>query len=801
MSGRGRRLATLFLILAGILAGGRWAAGFLADRLWEAAISQGAAVAGSRRALLEAGLELGVIAIAAGWLLLHLTLAARIALPTRPNPTEPDARLWPRTVPRWILPGVALVTAMLAGSGGSHLAGPLQLMLDGVPTGVRDPLLEEDLGSFVGRFPLWSGLQHISVVLCVLTLVGVGLLYLAGGLIRRRGKRIQVSLRAKGQLAILLAVLALALAWGASLEPVRLAAGLRGPVRHSEFMLQTTMAYLQTGVGAAAAVLSLLWWIRVRGAVALLFWVMFGLARLGAALLPLHPNQTIADPVWRNEARRLDSIAFAIAPTDDPFVPSSPAGAVPVTLWDETVVVRAGLGSVVHRGWIVPPVRPSETALPPPVPVWLGLLDDGRSGAILAQSDDRTANSGAPLFWQAGAPEPGMALRGYRAFEPSEAVVRPGAPRATISRDSTKAGVPATGLFRRLILAWAWQAPAVLTASSGSRVGWRLDPGVRLRSVAPFAHWSTPRIRWVDNRLTWQSDGMLVVDGFPASTRIPWGSGSAALVRSSFMGIVDAGTGSVRIFQRDPADSLASAWTRINAPLVEPPSAIPPRLRALEPYPAELAMAQARVIGAAAWQAGTLEVLRSAGVSIESPGGGERVISYLRPGTQLLGAILVLRRTPGGDSLRLVRLDSLPPIESAAALRQRWERFPYEQMVRDSVLAAGATFRTGAVRYALTAEGPMAYQPAWSEGPAARPRLILVNLALGPRLGTGRNLAEALRNLRGEISPPPVGAGSQAILDDVRRWWQRADSALKRGDLEGVGRALNQLRELLERQP
>lgn len=799
MSGRGRRLAIIFLIVGGTLAGGRWAAEFFAERLWESHLSSAAALAGARRALIEAGLELGFIALTAGWLLLHLNLAARTALPVRAPPGEAVTRLWPRAIPRWTISASALVLGVLAGSGGSRMAAAFQLMLDGAPLGVNDPLLEEDLGKFLGSFPFWSAVQERAVIGALLALGGAAGLYLAGGLIRRSGRRIGVSVRARGQLAILVAVLALTLAWGASQEPLRLAAGLRGPIRHPEFLLQATMAYLRSGVGAAAAVLSLLWWVRVRGAVAFLFWVMFGLATLGAEALPLHPDLAQRDPVWRSESRRLDSVAFGLGLTADR--PASPApGAVRVSLWDEEVVVRSGLGAVVHRGWLVPAMRPSAPRLPAPEPVWFGLRDNG-TAALLVESDDRPAGSGAPLFWTADRPEPGPALEPYRILRAADLAIRPGAPRIVLSRDSGAAGMRVGSLPRRLMLAWAWQAPGVVTAPGQSRVGWRLDPGVRLRSLAPFAHWSTPRIRWVENRVVWQSDGILVADGFPASTRVPWGNGSASLVKSSFMGVVDAASGAVRIFQRMAGDSLARAWARISAPLIEPPSRIPAQLRELEPYPPEVAVAQARVLQDAAWGVGALEFLHGTALSTESPGGSERIISYLRPGSQLVGSLLILRRTAAGDSLRLFDLDSFPPVESAAALRQRWERFPYQQMVRDSVPAAGAGFRSGAVRYTMTSEGPLAYQPAWAEGPAARPRLVLVNLALGPRLGTGRTFQEALQNLRGEISPSPVGRTSQALLDEMRRWWQRADSALKRGDLDALGRALSQLRELLERQP
>ena len=121
----------------------------------------------------------------------------------------------------------------------------------------------------------------------------------------------------------------------------RLAAGMRGPVRHPEFLLQAMMAYLQSGVGAAAAVVSLLWWVRIRGAIALLFWLLFAVARIGSELLPLHPDLAMTDPVWRSEARRLDSIAFGMTPREyDPArLPAAPA--IVPSLWDDSVAARA----------------------------------------------------------------------------------------------------------------------------------------------------------------------------------------------------------------------------------------------------------------------------------------------------------------------------------------------------------------------------------------------------------------------------------------------------------------------------
>jgi hypothetical protein len=124
-------------------------------------------------------------------------------------------------------------------------------------------------------------------------------------------------------------------------------------------------------------------------------------------------------------------------------------------------------------------------------------------------------------------------------------------------------------------------------------------------------------------------------------------------------------------------------------------------------------------------------------------------------------------------------------------------------MLRDSIIAAGAALDSGRVRYALAQEGVVAYQPVWSVSSTERPQLVMVNVALGRKngdmqIGTGRTLAEAWRNLQNLVSPGPVGAAADAILEQVRLLLRLADSARKRGDLQERERLLNELRDLIE---
>src|SRR5262249_1966426 len=150
----------------------------------------------------------------------------------------------------------------------------------------------------------------------------------------------------------------------------------------------------------------------------------------------------------------------------------------------------------------------------------------------------------------------------------------------------------------------------------------------RLSAIAPFVHWTAPRPRLLGTALFWQSDGLLSASLFPSSTRVEWGTGRSSLLRSALLGLVDAASGEVRLFQRRPEDSLAAAWARITRPLIDPASAIPPGLQQHEAYPEELLLAQAKVLEGKAWKAGRLERLPT-GTGIlppALPGGSEHVV-------------------------------------------------------------------------------------------------------------------------------------------------------------------------------
>jgi uncharacterized membrane protein (UPF0182 family) len=796
MSGRGRRIAFVLVAVALVLALGRWGALFLSERLWEASVSEAAALAGARRALFSLGLEIAGILVGVLWCLLHFTAAARVALPDRAPPEADRTRVWPSKLPRWALPAAALVLGALAGSGTGVWRDEILLALDGAAMGVRDPLLGEDLGRFLGAIPVRFHFQGMALRLTLLALAGVVGLHLAGGTIRFVERRLWISPRARAHLALLLALLALTLAWGRALEPYRLAVGERGPLLPSAFLLSRSVTAVQTGLGAGAAVVTFLWWVRMRGIIAAAIWGLFGVGLIAGRLVPLRGGQALADPDWRATSRRLDSVSFGLSGLSDSTVGLEPAAALAPTLWDESLLpaaLGADSGGLEGVGRAVLDLPGGGAS-----PVWLVLRSRSGGGrSLLALSDAEVSPAGGPLFWRAGDTVPAPGDVAFRELPPD--LIRPHAPAVAVG--SGIRGVPLESWSRRLVLAWALQTPEAFRAPDSANVGWRLDPRGRLLAVAPFAHWETPRARLIDDDLVWESIGVLSAPAFPASIRVAWLDKEVGLVRPSLLGLVSASSGVVRLIQRDPADSLAAAWARITAPLIEPPGAMPVQLRGRLGPSESAAAVRARVLEGPAWSLGRVPGPRTSAIAPPLPvaGGMASVIPFITPEGCEIRTVMLTSGEARGDVVHVVQVDSLRALECPGALAQRWERFPFQNQLADSIHASGGELKAGDIRYLPTAEGISAYQPAYAlpQG-GGRATLVMVNVALGKRLGAGRTLAEAWRNLRGEVSPTAPGTSSQLILDSARSWMRRADSALRRGDLRELGVALQYLRELLD---
>jgi hypothetical protein len=104
------------------------------------------------------------------------------------------------------------------------------------------------------------------------------------------------------------------------------------------------------------------------------------------------------------------------------------------------------------------------------------------------------------------------------------------------------------------------------------------------------------------------------------------------------------------------------------------------------------------------------------------------------------------------------------------------------------------------VRYAQLQDGLIAYQPVWAIDRGGAPAMVLVTVANGERLGAGRSFAEAWSSSQGELSGLLRLSDDSAARVEALRWLREADSALRRGDLVGFGRAFAALKSVLERE-
>jgi hypothetical protein len=792
-----RRLVLGVLVGVGLLFLGRFGAVFVTERLWEAEVSGPAALVGTRFALLRIGLELLGVGSALAWFLANFLAATRATERHGSGPPR-VGQLGGRAF-RWIAVGAAVVIGVTIGSGTRAWLFPVLLAWTGVSYGVPDTLLQRDLGMFVGRLPLWALLHQRALALVVLGLLGVGAIALLGGALKVRERRVSLAPPLRGHFALLVAALALLIAWRLALTPYLLAATRSSSLGPAEYLLRVTVAQVQTAFAATAAFLTLLSGFRARLVVALGGWVGLGLAALAGSLLV--EGRSTGAPLAAVELatlRRVDSVGFGIAWSPaDPY--ATPAGLGPA-LWDEDA-----LGGLVETDSArVPDLSVGSVPLGDRTArVWFALRPlPGGDVSVLAVADDRTGPGGGPVSLRAGDSVFSPGLVPYLTLQRSHA--RPGAPPYVLG--PSVGGVALSSALRRVAIGWALQVGEVLGADPADRLAWRLEPARRLEGVAPFVEWSRARGHVVGGEMHWLSDGFLTVERFPSSREVTWRGRAVRFARAAFVGVVAARTGEARVFLRADADSLAHVWGRIAAPLVEPAAALPPWLAAEVGLPREQLAAQAQVLQGDAWLG---RPVARFGRSLYPLDSLAALGTWLDPVTvPFLGlsgldvtGVLAGPSRPQSLATRLTTADSALAPPAPRELQQRWDRFPFFQQIRDSIRAAGSEHQAGLIRYGTRGDTILAYQPNYAVGPRGRSVLILVNVALGERLGAGRSYQEAWENLRGVTAPSPVAADLGGRLEQAREWMERAQAALERGDLEEFGRAFNFLRDILRGGP
>ena len=765
-----------FLMAAGllvlVLVGGRWLALETSERAWAATFSGGAVLNDVRHlARLLRGL---VLLFSIAWATANVFTVYRaigsVQMPHRLGDLEIV-----EAIPQRVLFGLTLTTGIIGGIILSWGTGDWwrTAMLAAAPPhfGVMDPILGRDLGFYVGVLPWRSTLQSQAMAMTAGAAAVTALLYAGMGSLRVQRGRLHTSDHARSHLAVLLACLALVIAWGAALDPAELVAGLHGEVDEAQLAVRVPGGPFVAAVAAATAVASLAWGWRDRPNLIIGGWAALILAVTGCYLvLPgvVRASRTGDGSSLARQRAALERRAFALTPLEEgapPSVPSPGGAAQGLPLWD------AG--------------RVGRVAGAPPIAVTLW---PGRAGSPAWLIAPIAAHGAPRLAIETGT---GLALRTVAAdtavwFGPGSDTPEFAVASPTAWPALRRSGIALAGTWRRAALAWALQGPELARAETdGLVLLWRRDVVDRLERLAPFARFGVPTPTLEDGVLWWVSWGYVASGAFPLVRSLPWRDRPVRYVRAGLVGAVHAATGETHVWLAPGHDSLAAAWARRFVPLVEPPQRIPAAVLGALPYPPEqFQLAAAELIRAGGEEDSAVWALRPRRpFQVATPDLWTGIAFEAGTPARFVG-LLAGAMTPEGPQLRVWR-PGAP------------ERLPAE-LVGSSETAPGElriwrTERRGEEDL-LTVQAQFG-DVAGSEAP---PRLTQVYLSLGERTGAGPTTAAAMRVLvtgGAYLAPPDTSLAGR--WERARHLAAQADSALAAGDVEAFGRLYRELVRLL----
>jgi len=795
-----------------VLVGGRWLALEIAERAWAASVPGGEVyVVGHDVARLVSGL---ILLLTIGWGTGNVFLVYRaigsVQLPRRLGDLEIV-----EAVPQRVLLGGTLTTGLVfgfllaLGTGDWWMAA--RLASHAPRFGVADPLLQRDLGFYVGQLPWLERMQGLFLRASVTGTILVALLYLGMGSLRFRRWLPQTSAHARGHLGLLLAATALALAWGAVLDPAETVAGLHGALDQGTLEVRLPGAAFVTALATVATIISLVWAVRDRPALLVASWsALLGAVAIVFLVVPAvwHGAAPDTDATFVAERTRLERLAYgteSLADGAPPAWPTTEAAVLALPLWDAGRVGAAtarrapqllgphsqvaGIGLSVHghdgsrASWLVAQMPDLEAlAHVQPAPQWTDL----HRGSW--------AHAGRPVV----AVEADSGLRfASLATRDSAAWFGPGFREfAVVAADSWPAlrasGIALAGSWRRTALAWALQSPELTRKETdGLLVLWRRDVVERLQRLAPFAKFDVPAPLVADGTLWWVAYGYLESEAFPLVRRLEWQGRPLRYLRAGLVGAVSAASGETRLYLTPGADSLAATWARVLDPLVQPSESLPAALRSQLPYPRQAFRIAAALVtpartDSAAWLPRPRDPFEVVAPVTEA-GAETRVWTAqgFETGTpREVTALVAATIGPQGPELfawrpsPTVRLPGVlvgsPQPPTAPGVLRLWN-------VGGLLFSAQALFN----------------EPV-SGGPPAG--IDAVFLTWSDRRGQGATPWAALRDLlaagRGEHLAADTSLAAR--WQEARRLAAQADAALAAGDLEAFGRYYRQLTQLLD---
>jgi uncharacterized membrane protein (UPF0182 family) len=392
-------------------------------------------------------------------------------------------------------------------------------------------------------------------------------------------------------------------------------------------------------------------------------------------------------------------------------------------------------------------------------------------------------------------------------------------------------GIPIGSLWRRLLFAVTLRSREILFTSyltPESRILMRRSLGERAPRIAPFLRYDRdPYLVIHGGRLLWIQDAYTTSDRYPGARP----TGRLNTLRNAVKVVVDAYDGTTRFYAALPDDPILGAYARIFPDLFQPLDALPAELRTHLRYPEDLFRIQADVLSTYHMQDPQVFYNREDlwSMPLERGGGRETaadpVYTMLRfePGTPP-EFVLMLPFTPRGKDNMIALL--VAHCDVGRAGRRQLALFPKQELVYGPRQIEARIDQDAAISQQLTLwsqrgsnvirgdllvvplAGTLLYvEPLYLQADqGALPELKRVIVAHAERIEMGVDLDDALsRLLGGTEGAPPADPGAApsvvSALSPAARALEQirtAEAALQRGDWLAHGRAMQELRQLLE---
>lgn len=406
-------------------------------------------------------------------------------------------------------------------------------------------------------------------------------------------------------------------------------------------------------------------------------------------------------------------------------------------------------------------------------------------------------------------------------------------------------GIEIGGFFRRLVFAYRYRDVNLLISGlidGDSKILIKRDLESRVRTAAPFLSYDgDPYAAVVNGRIVWIWDAYTTTDLYPYSSRIALSQatnndlrGTVNYMRNSVKAVVDAYDGTLTFYVVDPEDPIIRVWRSAFPDLFTDASEAPDDLVAHFRYPENLIEVQAFQYGryhvtdvpaffnnSERWAvppALPAQVrVRAQGshrpyyVLMKLPGDQEEEFVLFMPLTPTNRPNMVAYMTGGSDpgeygKTRVFEFPTGVNISGPAQVRS--------QINQDATVSQQITLlsqRESQVLYGDLIVVPiedsfMYVQPLFvvASGQTPIPELERVIIVRDGGVTLGNSLPEALARAFGqqpEPEPPqpgqPPGGTVQQLLAQALQHFQRADQALREGDLATYQAEIRRAQELI----